>query len=201
MPKSKESAAPSLPCTSMFHLLNCLQNSVFIRAMLKPIFYVTPWAAHNPDLKMEFSIFFYSLLKKSSFLKSETNYRALVRSLKAWILRFLCTRVEEYLYSDAVDGGAVKGCAAGKEQGMHCASSCTFCSLPAVWRDAHLHPVHLPLGRCSQHHKDDRQKVPHLICDFSLFLLMSENRNVASTEIDPCVQWDAAQESSDLIWN
>jgi len=40
--------------------------------------------------------------------------------------------VEEYLYSDAVDGGAVKGCAAGKEQGMHCASSCTFCSLPAV---------------------------------------------------------------------
>lgn len=145
MPKSKECAALCLPRTSAFYPFSCLQNSVFIRAMLKPIINIPPWAANDPDLKMESSILFSSILcsKKSSVLKRETNHRALVRSLKAWGLRFLCARVEESPYSDAVDGDAVKGCAAGREQGMLCASSCPVCSPPNFWRDARHH--HSPL--------------------------------------------------------
>lgn len=142
MPKSKECVALGLPWTNAFYLFNCLQNSVFIRAMLKPIIYVPPWAANDPDLKMESSILFSFILlskKTPSFLKREMNHGALVESLEAWVLRFLCARVEEYPYSDAVDGGAMKGCAAGKEQRMLCASSCPVCSPHTFWRDAHHH--------------------------------------------------------------
>lgn len=156
--------------------------------MLKPIINVPPWAANDPDLKTESSILFYSLLKKCSFLKRETNHRTLVRFLKAQVLRFLCARVEEYPYSDAVDGGAVKGRAAGKEQGMLCLLSPHFLKrCPSSPQSVYpLEDVH-SITRMTD------KKLRCLVCDCSLFCLMSKNRSVASSELDPCVHRDTAQ--------
>lgn len=156
--------------------------------MLKPIINIPPWAANDPDLKMESSILLSSLLcsKEALSWKGKRNHRALVMSLNAQVLTYLCAWVMllvaglwRVLQQERSRAGSVL-------PPVSFAPPCfpkRFFSSPQT-----IYPMEVAHSITKITHK--MSFLPSVWFQFVFFL--SEYRIVSSSELDLCVHWGTA---------
>lgn len=155
--------------------------------MLKPIINVPPWAANDPDLKMDSSILLSSLLcsKEALSWKGKRNHRPLVMSLNARVLIF----VQEWCCWWQGCGGFCSRKGAGQALCSLLSPLLSPCFPKRFFSSPQtIYPTEVAHSITKITHK--MSFLPSVWFQFVFFL--SEYRIVSSSELDLCVHWGTA---------